>query len=508
MAIQRTKFLFDTEKQLVTNLITNDEYCRTILPLIDEEFISSKSILTIIRWIDNYFESYQHAPKKGIIDIFDNESALLKLEEREHIEKILQHLSDTSYESDGDNTPYLIDEGKKFLRKRHFELKIKAAQSHLSRGELNEAEQVLEERFDIKDELDISQSWYDVDYTQNVIAKMTQREDIDNAFFRYPGRLGKFIGNLDPGWFVGIVGPSKRGKTIYLMETAHIAMHRRMNTLVYSLEMPIDQLFMRSMKSFTGASIAENDYENLIPVFDCELNQKNECNKECRVGFGSCFNNGALMEYDDNPEWEICTVCRGTRDFYPAAWRKPITRKAYSEDSYFKRVRAFTRLYGKYVRAIFHPSRTASVETLDSDLYYLQHKHAWTPQVVVLDYADLLTPSRNSSQKRFELDDIWEGLRSIAQQKHILLVTASQTNRGGVDSKYVRETDIAEDYSKIAKLDLGIGLCQTEDMKKQGMMNINKVISRHTEFIQSEVCTCLQELSLLQGILDTEYRGK
>jgi len=509
MAVQRRKFSFDAEKQLLINLITNDEYCRTILPLVDDEYLTSKSAGVLIQWVRAYWDAYESAPKSGITAIFENESGSLNDEEKDHIEKVLQHLSDVSFDNEETNTPYLIDKGKEFLRKRHLELRIKAAQHHVSNGELEKAEQALEERFDMPDELDIVRSWNDTEYIRSAISKMSSREDPDSAFFRYRGRLGEFMGNMDAGWLVGLVGPSKRGKTIYLSETAHEGIIRRMNTLVYSLEMPDQQLYIRSMKSLTAATVSPEAYETMVPVFDCELNQNGECPLTIRKGFGSLDNeNGVHDTYEDRPEWVVCTACRGSADFHPASWLIPTERKAYNEETYFTKVNSFMRLFGKYGKTIFHPSKTASVETLNSDLYMLEHRFNWVPHIVVLDYADLMVAERGSSQKRFELDDIWEGLRSTAQERKCLLVTASQTNRGGVDSKYVRETDIAEDYSKIAKLDLGIGLCQTETMKAQGLMNLNKVVSRHTNFIQSHTCTCLQELGHMQGMIDSEFRMK
>jgi hypothetical protein len=142
------------------------------------------------------------------------------------------------------------------------------------------------------------------------------------------------------------------------------------------------------------------------------------------------------------------------------------------------------------------------------ELDRLEQSENFIADVVVLDYGDLVRPKKGTGTKRFDLDEIWEDYRNIQQRRKLLFVTASQTNRGSADAKFIRATDVAEDYSKIAKLDLGIGLCQIDTMKAQGMINLNKIAFRHGEFVESHTCTVLQELSYMQSNIDSEYQFK
>ena len=271
--------------------------------------------------------------------------------------------------------------------------------------------------------------------------------------------------------------------------------------------MPLIQINARVLKCVAGTHPSDEDYDVMSPVFDCELNQNGTCEKAERAGFGTLQMEDRKLAYADAPGWVVCTNCRGTKDFDPAAWKVPVKKKKVNEADYYTKVNAFMRLYGKRCRSFFYPSKTVSVSDFENDLNALEHNENFVADVVVIDYADLIKPPRGG-EKRHNLDDIWEELRALEQRRNILLVSASQTNRGGVDAKYLREADIAEDYTKIAKLDLGIGLCQTDAMKDEGLMNLNKVVYRHGEFIQSHVCTALQELSDMQALLDTEFRFK
>jgi hypothetical protein len=142
---------------------------------------------------------------------------------------------------------------------------------------------------------------------------------------------------------------------------------------------------------------------------------------------------------------------------------------------------------------------------MNSELDILIERENFFSDMIIADYADLIKPKSGAGQKRLELDDIWEGLRSMGQSRQNALVTASQTNQKAVDSRYIRQTDIAEDFSKLAKVDVGIGLAHTEDMKTAGILNANIVASRHYEFQLPHTCSILQDLSSMQGHLDSEF---
>ena len=151
------------------------------------------------------------------------------------------------------------------------------------------------------------------------------------------------------------------------------------------------------------------------------------------------------------------------------------------------------------------PSKSVTVSDIQNEVRVLKDNENFIPDVIVIDYADLIKPDVANGTKRHELDEIWEQLRAWGQREHVLIISASQTNRVSANVEYIKDVHVAEDYSKIAKLDIAIGLCQTDEMKELGIMNINKVAHRHKEYIQSHVCTVLQEMSHQQSTLDSEF---
>ena len=85
--------------------------------------------------------------------------------------------------------------------------------------------------------------------------------------------------------------------------------------------------------------------------------------------------------------------------------------------------------------------------------------------VIIIDYGDLILPDSKSSEKRHQLNDAFEGLRGVARDMHKLMVTATQTNRGGMDihkDSVITMKNIAEGYGKVFPAALMIAINQTQ----------------------------------------------
>jgi len=496
---------FNREKQILVNLILETKFCAGVLPYLKDTYFKSQYAHSLIHWVRVYFETYGIAPKSHITDIFYQEKDKLDEGVVEQIENTLQYLSDLP-DNENTNIDYLIDNAIDFCRERHLSLQIDAARNAMDKGDVLGAESAIAEVFTLKDQTSKWERFDDIEFIRSCVRSMVVQQDLETAFFTFDGRLGEFIGPMNRGWFIAFLAPAKKGKTTYLMETIISGIRQRKNVIILSLEMPVDQLFMRYMLATAGQKPETAPHTVMVPIMDCRLNQNDSCEKAERVGDGLIVNtNGTLQSYEHNEDWVVCTVCRGKSDFVPAAWKVPIKKKFYLESDYVKKIKSFSALYGKHCRAIHIPSKTATVKDLQSEVQYIIDSENFIPDIIVIDYADLIKPENGGGVKRHDLDDVWEGIRAWGQTDGVLMVSASQTNRLSADALYMKDTHVAEDYSKIAKLDIAIGLCQNDSMKEVGMMNLNKVAHRHNEYIPSHTCTVLQELSHQQAVLDSEF---
>jgi replicative DNA helicase len=88
------------------------------------------------------------------------------------------------------------------------------------------------------------------------------------------------------------------------------------------------------------------------------------------------------------------------------------------------------------------------------------------PDVIFLDYADLLKTTANFSEKRINLEELFDELRGTAQELGVAFWTVSQTNRGGYQTEQVDLNDISESFGKVFCADLVVTLARTLEQKE------------------------------------------
>jgi len=112
-----------------------------------------------------------------------------------------------------------------------------------------------------------------------------------------------------------------------------------------------------------------------------------------------------------------------------------------------------------------YPTKSASVQTIKNHIEKLK-KRGIHPDIILVDYADLLRPTRTSGEKRHELEEIYEGLRALAQIYELPLWTASQTNRSGLNAEVITMESISEAFNKCFVADFIFSLSRTVQDKQ------------------------------------------
>lgn len=112
----------------------------------------------------------------------------------------------------------------------------------------------------------------------------------------------------------------------------------------------------------------------------------------------------------------------------------------------------------------------ATVNTLRSHLTRLYMEKGFKPDIIIVDYADLLQPRRTYADKRFELESVYLDLRDLGSEYDAGVWTASQANRGALDKKVITIGDLAEAFNKANIADFMVALCQTVEEKRDAIM--------------------------------------
>ena len=115
-----------------------------------------------------------------------------------------------------------------------------------------------------------------------------------------------------------------------------------------------------------------------------------------------------------------------------------------------------------------YPTGSASVMTLRNHIEKLLLK-GFTPDVIMIDYADIMRSSRKFDSLRHELKLIYEELRNLAMEMKIPVWTASQANRDSANSEVVGLENMSEAYGKAMVADVVLSLSRKAAEKSVGV---------------------------------------
>jgi replicative DNA helicase len=115
-----------------------------------------------------------------------------------------------------------------------------------------------------------------------------------------------------------------------------------------------------------------------------------------------------------------------------------------------------------------YPTKTATTNTIRAHIEKLKQQGI-TPDMIIVDYADLLRTLSTRREKREELESIYEELRAIMQEHKCVGWTASQTNRTGLNQEIITMQAISEAFNKCFIADFIFSVSRTgEDKQKNG----------------------------------------
>ena len=113
--------------------------------------------------------------------------------------------------------------------------------------------------------------------------------------------------------------------------------------------------------------------------------------------------------------------------------------------------------------------------------YELTYGH--TPDAIILDYLDLMSPTdKVSADNVFEKDKrVAEDLRNIAFEYDLIMITASQLNRSAVGADVINHSMIAGGISKINTADVYITVILSETLRQAGEIAFSYQKTRNSD---------------------------
>lgn len=458
----REKIDAKQEREIIAYSIINTDYLKAIMPMCKPELFRSNYARIVFSWVSTYFKRYGDAPGRDIQDIYITHK--LELDEDEQvIATFLQSLSD-AYDEKIPNIAFAVDTAKLWFTGRGLELLNEELRESLANKDYQGAEAAIAGYKRIEqiqtESIDV------ISDHESMIEAFT---DENEKLFQFPGALGAVCGPFCRSDFVVFLAPPKRGKSWWLWESAKHALYKGNNVLFISLEMKRYQMLRRMWMGLTRRPRSTKTVK--IPTF-VEMDDST----------------------DEHPVYTIFTE------------EKEIESIPLDNDFF----REWTRRYKKYFRGgslklKCIPAKTATVKDIETLVANLSYYDGWEPDVIVIDYPDLLL-STASREERHQLNDIYVNLRGFAAKKDNCIIGASQANRVSMDADLTMAS-AAEDIRKVAHATKILGINATNEEKSNGIYRISQLGERDEEavFEQAYVTSCL---SLGSPFLDSRYRSQ
>mgnify|MGYP005821689475 CR=1 FL=1 len=125
------------------------------------------------------------------------------------------------------------------------------------------------------------------------------------------------------------------------------------------------------------------------------------------------------------------------------------------------------------------PTGCATVNDIRALLVQLKNYEDFVPDLILVDYLELLRPTKEIQHEYVAQQRISEDLRGLAMQQNILLWTATQTNRMGTSVKIITDNELGDSYGKIRTCDFCISLNQDREEFDNGRMRTYVIKSRN-----------------------------
>jgi hypothetical protein len=494
------------ERQITTAAIVSTDFLKEIVPQWNPIYLQSDFCRTVTRWCVEYYNMYKEAPNTHIQDIYLSYRLRKELEPEvsKLIADFLSDLSERFIEEGSDfNYRFILDKTFEYFTMRALLLLADTIETSVKSGAMLEAEVAISA---YKRPVTLGTPCIDVMTNKELImsALAEDDDDDDEILFQLPGDFGRLVGPLCRDDFIAVAGPMGRGKSWALQYIATEALLANLNVAFFSMgDMTLKQMTRRFYKSFTGLPTKPGTYP--FPIFDCAKNISGQCTFPERRGTGRLTqtSDGALTVI---PSWVPCTVCRESkRDKYfmavitemvelkqPLTWQRAV-----------KRATSISRMVTGKLRLDTWPRKSAGIAEVDGTLKLMSNMDGFIPDVVITDYADIMKDTSGSKEYRHQLNALWEAHDSLAKDYHCLVVSATQTDRSTYGGKDVGGENVAEDIRKLAHVSTMFSLNQKLQEKRDKVMRVKVIKSRHEESDPEKQCFLLQQLDCGQFCIDS-----
>ena len=114
-----------------------------------------------------------------------------------------------------------------------------------------------------------------------------------------------------------------------------------------------------------------------------------------------------------------------------------------------------------------YPTGKATISTIESHIKKCIDMGS-KPDLIIIDYVDLLRSKRKNGERKDEIDDIYISTKGLARELNLPIWSVSQVNRAGAKDDIIEGDKAAGSYDKMMVTDVAISLSRKRQDKTNG----------------------------------------
>jgi len=411
-----------------------------------EGLFPSEEANLLARWCLKFLDKYGQAPGKRMNAMFHTWADQKGVpEDRANlVGRVLEGVNDTMLVNEGVSSDYIIDRAKEFFTSTMLRREWEEAEMDLDRGKveqaytrmigLNKVEMGQGSTIKLAEDFE---TWREV-------LNVARQEPI----VYYPGIVGRFFGEtLGRDCFVGFMGPDKSFKSFWIMDVGFRGLVAKKRVAMFEVgDMSRDQIMSRMAERFSRRPIRPKKFT--VPK---ELYMTEE--------------GGVDVKWEEKEAKERLTVKEVYNRVRKLCWQRDMFRLS------------------------CHPNDTLSVYGIRTIIDEWE-REGWVPDIVLIDYADILAPPRGILDEKEQTDKTWKELRRMSQELHALVVTGTQSNAAAYTNKQrtLGRKHFSGRKTKLAHVTGMVGLNVSDEFKKKCMTGLNWVVRRDGKYSERWMC--------------------
>jgi replicative DNA helicase len=425
---------------VLKHCIVNTEFLRKIRPFLEPKIFKIKERSYLLELVYNYYDEFKQAPMDDFELIFE--------EEKENISDTLykkcRRILDNINEIKSSNSEYILNNIHKALK--HFAIEeaiVKAAQLCKAK-EYDEAKAIFLKALREPDSIktDFYDFYSDKEYIPNRI------EGKNYKFKTLIKPIDNMIGGMNPSWVITILGATKAGKSKFLIELAIASQVQGLNCLFISLEM--------------NKEVIDNAFDQAIGFLGDKPGQKIE-----------------TMEYKKG-QW--CKI----KMEVPTIYDLDIVRKN----------RKKLKSHGGKLIISDQTGIKFNYINLEGLIDEIEQTHEIILDIIIVDYLGEMGKTEKQQNQKQKIASNIAGLKMIAKEKNVIMITAEQGNRQAMKSDTFHSNMVADAIEPIWVSDLVLAICQSEDEEKENLYRMFVAEYRHGE--KHKIVTLVRDLAIGQ----------